>query len=138
MALSNKEDRSVGSLLSDLTRDLTSLFRNELHLARAELNEKLGQVGAGAKTLTAGAIFAFAGALILLQALVIGVDAIIDLFWQQDWVAPLLVGLVALLIGISMLRKGQKNLEPRHLSPNRTTESLRKDGQLVRDHVRSS
>lgn len=137
MALS-KEDRSIGSLLTDLTRDLTSLFRNELHLARAELNEKLGQVGAGAKTLAAGGIFAFAGALILLQALVIGVDAIIDLFWQQNWVAPLLVGLVALLIGISMLRKGQKNLEPRQLSPNRTTESLRKDGQLVRDHVRSS
>lgn len=132
----HKEDRSFGSLLSDLTRDLTALFRNELQLARAEINEKIQLASSGAKSLGVGFIFAFAGALILLQAVVIGVDAIIDLFWQQDWVAPLLVGIVALLIGVSLLRKGQRHLQPRSFTPHRTTESLRKDGQLVREHVK--
>jgi uncharacterized membrane protein YcjF (UPF0283 family) len=136
MAINNKDDRSFGSLLTDLTHDLTALFRNELLLAKAEVREKIHLASNGAKSMAAGGIFAFAGVLILLQALVIGVDAIIDIWWEQDWVAPLLVGLVALLIGIAMLRKGQRNLEPKHLAPHRTTDSLRRDGELVREHVK--
>jgi|HigsolmetaAR203D_1030402.scaffolds.fasta_scaffold00033_79 uncharacterized membrane protein YcjF (UPF0283 family) len=132
----NRDERTVGTLLSDLTHDLTQLFRNELHLAKAEMRGKIEQAGTGMKSMAVGGILAFAGALVLLQAVVIGVDAIIDRWWPQDWVAPLLVGLVVLLIGVSLLRRGQRNLEPRQLAPQRTTESLRRDGQLVREHVK--
>ena len=43
------------------------------------------------------------------------------------WLAALIVGAVAILVGFVMTQSGKKHLEPSHLAPERTMHSLNKD-----------
>ena len=66
------DPRSVPQLLSDVARELTTLFRKEGQLIRAELSEKATQLQVGAGSVLAGAICLLAALMVLLQAVVIG------------------------------------------------------------------
>ncbi len=124
-------ERTLSSLFSELTREMTSLLRHEVALARAEVNEKVSTASSGVMMLAAGALVAFAGLLVLLAALVIGLSYV----WPP-WVAALVVGLFVAIIGIALLVNGRSHLKAKNLKPHRTAESFRHDRQLVREHVR--
>jgi ABC-type nickel/cobalt efflux system permease component RcnA len=129
--IKNNNERTLSSLFSELTREMTSLLRHEVALARAEVNEKVSTASSGLIFLAAGALVAFAGMLVLLAALVIGLSYV----WPP-WVAALVVGLFVTIIGVALLLHGRTNLKATNLKPQRTTQSLRHDRQLVREHVR--
>lgn len=125
-------DKSITTLFSDLARETSDLVRQEVKLAKLELSEKITQVNAGITSLITGGIVVFAGLLVLLQAVVIGVAQLLEPYTDQAWVAPLIVGLVVALIGLAVLQRGRHDLEPRSLAPRRTADSLRRDGEMVR------
>ena len=132
------EDRSLASLFSELTRDLSALVRQELALAQAEIGEKVSQVGSGIASLAAGGMIILTGLFFLVQALVFGVAAILALFLSDEtasWLAPLIVGLIAILIGWSLLSKGRSNLKARNLALSRTAESLHRDREFAGEQV---
>ncbi|ABA58070.1 phage holin family protein [Nitrosococcus oceani] len=133
------ENRSIISLLSELTQEVTTLVRQELELAKAEASEKVSQVGSGIGAVVAGGAVAFGGFLVLLQALVYGLA---DILGEGNisplWIASLIVGVVVLLIGYGLLKKGQSDLKAKHLVPRRTTRSLRKDKNMVKEEVRGN
>ena len=134
-----KDDRSLAALFTGLTRDLSALIRQEIALARAELAEKVGQVRTAVVSLGAGGVVALIGLYFLLQALVFGVAALLGGWLGGQiavWLAPLLVGLLAVLLGWAVLRKGLRNLRTTSLAPRQTARSLRRDAELVREQVR--
>jgi len=122
--------RSVGTLLRELSGEMSTLFRKESALARAELREKLDQVGSGAAEIGAGALLSFAGLLVLLDAAVIGLARVVPL-----WLSALIVGGAVLLIGLVVLARGRSNLRSEKLAPQRTIDSMRRDADLVRDEA---
>lgn len=131
-----KEDRSFTALLSDLTRELATLVRQEVQLTKAELTEKVSQAGSGASSLAVGGAISFAGFLVLLIAAVIGLNEIMEpISRTYPWLSPLIVGLIVLIIGFVLLQKGRSNLKAKNLTLHKTGESLRKDRQFVRDEV---
>lgn len=123
------ESRSLPQLLSDLTHDVTTLVRQEAELARAEISEKLHQLGKGAGEVIAGAICLLAALLVLLQAVVVAL---------ANWIGPgwasLVVGLVVAIIGAILVKMGTSNMSD--LEPERTTRQVRKDANLAREHLR--
>ena len=125
------EERSLSGLFSELTKEMTSLMRHEIALARAEINEKISQAGSGATSLAVGALIAYAGLLVLLAAAVFALATI----WPA-WAAALVVGLIVCILGGVLLAKGRAQLKADNLKPQRTAESLRHDRRLVREHVR--
>jgi len=50
--------------------------------------------------------------------------------------AALIVGVVIALVGVALLAKGKKDLNPSNLTPEHTAAQLRKDGQLVKEQTR--
>ena len=54
-----KEERSIGELMGDVTRDLTVLLRQEVDLAKAELRESASQAGKGAGMLAGAGVAGF-------------------------------------------------------------------------------
>jgi Putative Actinobacterial Holin-X, holin superfamily III len=134
-----KDDRSLAALFTDVRRDLSALVRQEIALARAEALEKVDQARTGAIALGAGGVVALVGLYFLFQALAFGVAALLAR-WLGDeiavWLAPLLVGLLAAVIGGAVLAKGLRNLRNTDLAPRQTAHSLRRDAELVREHVR--
>ena len=65
------DDRSLKELFGNLTHSVTTLFRKEIELARAENSEKMSQAGVDAGAIAGGGVLALAALIVLLQALVI-------------------------------------------------------------------
>lgn len=128
-----KEDRPLGSLLSDLMGDLAELVSKEIQLAKAEASEKVSQLGHGVAALAAGALVAFAGLLVLLDAAVYGLAAALE--DAPLWLSPLIVGVVVLGVGVALLLRGRSSVRPDNLAPKRTVESLRQDAELIREQM---
>jgi hypothetical protein len=131
------ESRSIASLLSDLSHEIITLVRQELQLARAEASEKVSQVQAGIASIAIGAAVTFGGFLIFLEFLVYGLADILSAgSIQHMWLSALIVGILVLIIGFALLKYGQNNLKARHLTPHRTTKSLRRDTELAKEQWR--
>lgn len=126
------DDRSLKDLLADLTESITTLFRQEIQLARAETSEKLTQVGVAIGAIAGGAILALAALIVLLQALVIGLtEAGVPAGW-----ASLIVGVVVAVIAYVLIHKGTNDLKASNLTPSRTVDSLKRDAQVVKEQAR--
>jgi hypothetical protein len=125
------EDRSIGGLFKDVMQELSSLFQNETELAKAEVSEKVSQIGAGVTSLAIAAVVLVAGLIILLLAAVYG----LSLIWPQ-WLAALVVGGAVTLIGIILLLVARSKLRPQNLAPQRTTESIRKDKAVAQEQFK--
>jgi len=106
------------------------LFRQEIALLKAELHEKLGQMGQGAGALGAGALIAFSGWLVLLAAAVLGLATVV-----RPWLAALIVALVVLGIGVALLFFGKSRFDSNTLMPKRTIRSLREDEEWLRERM---
>lgn len=132
---SGATSKPLMGLFSDLWRETSTLVHNEAELAKAELSEKVSQVGTGAAEIAvAGAIF-FAGFLVLLFAAVGAIAMWID-NENAAWLAPLIVGVIVMIIGYILLKRGQSQMKPENLAPERTMQSLRDDANFAREHAR--
>lgn len=125
-----KDEKSIASLVSDLTREITTLFRQEIDLLKAEMSEKIGQTQSGVVSLIIGGAVAYAGLLVLLIAAVLGLSLFMD-----GWLAALLVAVVVLIIGFSMIAKARSNLKARNLMPQKTVAQLKRDQDMARQHT---
>jgi hypothetical protein len=125
------DDRSLKDLLVDLSNSITTLFRKEIQLARAETSEKVTQIGVALGSIAGGAILALAALIVLLQALVIGIaEAGVPAGW-----ASLIVGVIVAVIAYVLIHKGTSDLKASNLAPSRTVDSLKRDAQVAKEQV---
>lgn len=127
--------RSLIGLFSDLWRETSTLVREEAQLARAEISEKVTQVESAAVSLAVGGAILFAGVLVLLFAAVAGLAQVLPPD-SAAWLSPLIVGMIVVVVGAIMLAKGRANLRASSLKPTRTANSLSRDAELARGHLR--
>jgi hypothetical protein len=125
------EDRSLKDLLGDLSGNITTLFRKEIQLVRAETSEKISQVGYALGSIAGGGILALAALIVLLQALVIGItEAGVPAGW-----AALIVGVVVAVIAYVLIHKGTNDLKAGNLAPSRTMESIKRDAHVAKEQM---
>ena len=125
------DDRSLKDLFLDLSNSITTLFRKEIQLVRAETSEKVTQIGVALGSIAGGAILALAALIVLLQALVIGIaEAGVPAGW-----ASLIVGVIVAVIAYILLHKGTSDLKASNLAPSRTVDSLKRDAQVAKEQV---
>src|SRR5690606_18601166 len=88
---SDRNDKPLASLFSDLTRNIVDLVRQEIALARAEVSQKISNAQGGLTELAIGAAILLAGLFIILQAIVNAVAMLLPPN-LAPWLAPLIVG----------------------------------------------
>ncbi|MFC7515996.1 MULTISPECIES: phage holin family protein [Oxalobacteraceae] len=130
----DKSDKSLAALLSDLTRDMVDLVRQEIALARAEMSTKIGSAQAALTSVAIGAAILLAGLFIILLAVVKGVEMILPPS-VAPWLAPLIVGAVVVVIGYVMLKGGSSKLTAENLMPNKTMDSLKRDKIVAQEKM---
>jgi hypothetical protein len=130
-----REGRSLIALFSDLWRETSALVHAEAALAKAEMSEKVSQIGTGVGAIAIGGAIVFAGFIISLLAAVNGLAMLLPPE-HAAWLAPLIVGLAVIIIGFIALASGRHELKASSLAPERTMHSLRQDTELVKEHVR--
>jgi xanthine/uracil permease len=128
-----REEQSLANLFSELTREMTSLVRHEVALAKAEMSEKAQKAKTGATSMAVGGMVVFGSIIVLLFSAVYALAQVLE-----PWLAALIVGLIVLVIGVIMLQKGRNNLKARNLVPQRTMESMREDKSFAKHHIRST
>jgi hypothetical protein len=122
------DDRSLGSLFSELVTETRTLIRQEVDLAKTEMTQKATVAGKNAGKIAAGGVVAFIGSLPLVAALVIGLGHLIGYGW-----AALLVGLVITGIGAFLVMNGIKTMKATSLAPVETKAQLQETKQWLQD-----
>lgn len=125
------DNRSVPGLLGDLVQQLTSLFRQEIQLARVEVQEKAAQAADAGKFIVIGALLLTAALMVFLDAAMYGLAAAgIPMPWSA-----LIVGAVVTVVGYVLLRKGMSSTNGPTLKPEKTTEQLHRDAVTVKEKM---
>jgi hypothetical protein len=128
------ENRSLISLVADLFRETSTLVHQEAELAKAEISEKVSEMGKGIAAIAIGGAILFAGFIVLLLAACNGLAMMLP-EQHAGWLAPLIVGLAVMVLGFIAVGIGKHELSGSNLKPSRTMESLRQNSQLVKEHL---
>ncbi|MGV9769631.1 phage holin family protein [Microbacterium sp. NPDC003461] len=98
---------SLGDLLSEVTGDISALFRKEVELAKAELKQSATQAGAGAGMFAGAGYAAMMAVFFLSVALWWALGVLMGLGWSAVVVALIwaVVALVLFLMGRSRLKQ---------------------------------
>jgi Putative Actinobacterial Holin-X, holin superfamily III len=127
-------ERSLGELFGKLSTELTTLIRQELELARAELTQKGKQVGKGAGLLGGGGVIA----LLAGGALTAAIIAALDLA-MATWLAALIVavvyGAVAAVLALQGKARVQEATPP---VPEQTVDTVKEDVAWAKTRARSA
>ncbi|GGM84688.1 hypothetical protein GCM10012275_64260 [Longimycelium tulufanense] len=126
-------DASTQELVERLKVQLRRLARDEVRLARIEMQRRGRRAGAGAGLLGGAGVLAFYGGAALVTAAVLGLAVV----WAA-WLASLVVGLALLLVAAlaALVGRGQVR-RSMPLVPEQAWDRLRQDIAVVRERARS-
>ena len=127
-----EDSRGLGDLLGDLANQVSTLVRKEIELARVEITSSVGRAGRGAAMAGLGGALLYAGLLVLLAAAVFGlIEAGMD-----PWLAALVVGVAAAVIGGVLTTVGVKQVQTTNMAPTQTAETVRENVEFVKETMK--
>ena len=122
-------EASLGELFAELTREVSTLVRQEVQLAKTEMTQKAGAAARGSAALAVAALLTFVGFQALIAAAIIGLALYVE--W---WLAAVVVGVVLLVAGGILLMSGLAKLKASaDMVPHATIETLKEDAQWMKE-----
>jgi Flp pilus assembly protein TadB len=100
------DNASLGELLGDVTRDLSTLMRQEVELAKAELKQSATKAGKGGGMLAGAGVAGHFVLVFLSLALMFGLGALMPLGW-----AAVIVAVIWGIIAAVLASRGRKELK---------------------------
>ncbi len=125
------EEHSIGDLLTDFSREISTLIRQEMELARIETTRKASILARRSALFTSGLALAFAGLLGLIAAAIYGLGTVLP--W---WASSLIIGGGVFILGLALAQMGRSSLKRADLKPHHTVESLKEDIQWAKRQAR--
>ncbi|GIV96895.1 MAG: hypothetical protein KatS3mg057_1552 [Herpetosiphonaceae bacterium] len=126
-----REDRSLGELFGELSREMTTLVREEVELAKAEMSQKVSRIGMQIGYIAAGGALAYAGLLAIVAAAIVALALILPL-----WLSALLIGLLLAGVGYYLYQRGMSTLKQTELTPRKTIETLKEDKEWAKEQMK--
>jgi Putative Actinobacterial Holin-X, holin superfamily III len=126
-------DRSMPELLKQLSQETTQLVHQELELAKAELQQKGKQAGAGAGMFGGAGAIGLAALGALTACFILALDLI-----MPAWLAALLVAVVYGIVAFVLVKQGQAKLKQATPPvPEQTIETVKEDVEWAKTQMRS-
>src|SRR5215213_2335956 len=116
-----QDERSLGELFAELSRETGVLVRKEVELATTEMTAKARIAAGHASLVAAGGALVHAGLLVLLAALVIALSQL----GVQPWLAALIIAVLTMVVGYVLVNSGLGNLRRTSVKPTQTIETLK-------------
>ena len=127
-------DRPIGELLKELANETTTLVKQELELAKAEMREKGRKAGPGIGMMGAAGVAALLALGALTAFLILVLDGI-----MPNWLAALIVALLWAAVAGALYYMGRERVEEAGTPvPKETAESIKEDVEWVKDQTRSA
>ncbi|HYH92636.1 MAG TPA: phage holin family protein [Candidatus Saccharimonadales bacterium] len=127
----SNDDRSLGRLFGDLSRQLTTLVRQEIDLARTEMSAKAKAAGRDVAMIGAGAALLYAA----LLALLVTVGLVLIELGLAAWLAALIVAVAVGAIGGVLVMRGRDALARQSLAPERTISTVKDDAEWAKEQL---
>ncbi len=125
-------ERSIPELLKQLSTETSTLVKQELDLAKAELTQQGKRAGLGARFIGGGALFGL-GAFGAFTAMLI---ALLGLA-MDTWIAALIVTVVYGAIAGVLAMRGKNKIQEATPPAEQTVETLKEDARWARTQMRS-
>lgn len=109
------EDRKVGELVIDVTERVTILVREEFALAKAELTEKVTNIGRGTVVGIAAGVFVLMALAMIMHAVAWGINDLLGVesaVWAGFAIEALLLLIVAAIAGFVAYKTVMKGTPP--------------------------
>jgi uncharacterized membrane protein YqjE len=123
----DSRDRGLGELVKDLASQTSTLVRQEIQLAQAEVTQKGKLAGKGAGMLTGAGVTALLGLGALTAFLIIVLDSFLAL-----WLAALIMTLLWLAVAAALALSGKKALQAATPPVPQTVETVKEDIQWAK------
>jgi uncharacterized membrane protein YqjE len=129
----DQRDQPIGLLVKELAGQTSTLVRQEIQLAQAEVTSKGKLAGRGAGMLAGAAVAVLLALIALTACLIVALDSAVPL-----WLAALIVTLVWGLIGAVLATRGRRELQ--HATPPvpQTIETVKEDIQWAKTQTGSA
>jgi uncharacterized membrane protein YqjE len=127
------KERSIGELLTQLSQETTTLVRQELELAKAELTEKGKEAGKGAGMFGGAGLLGLLAAGALTACIIAALDTAMPL-----WLAALIVAVVyGAIAGVLALQGRDRVKRATPPVPEQTIDSTKEDVAWAKTRARS-
>jgi uncharacterized membrane protein YqjE len=120
--------RSLSDLLSQMTDQVTSLFRQEVELAKVEVRQEASRAGRAGAKLAAGGVVGLVALLMFAMAAAWGLAEVV-----ATGFAFLIVALVFAVVAGLLIAVGRGQLQTVNPRPEHTIETLKEDKQWLKD-----
>ena len=135
MATNNDlREQSIGDLLKQLSQETTTLVRQELDLAKAEMTEKGKQAGVGAGMFGGAGVAGLLALGALTACLILALDIAMPA-WLAALIVTVLWGAVAGVLALTGKSKVKEATPP---MPEQTVETVKEDVQWAKTQTRSA
>ena len=127
-------DRPVGDLVKQLAGQTSTLVRQEIDLAKAEMSQKATTAGKGAGLLGGAAVVGLLAAGSLTACLILALGEVIP-----DWLAALIVALVMGAIAAVLALQGRNRIRAATPPvPEQTVETVKEDVEWAKTRTSSA
>jgi uncharacterized membrane protein YqjE len=126
-----ESERSLGSIIKDLTADLSNLFRSEIALLKLELKESVTKLGTGGALLGAALFLGLFGLAFLFVTITLGLVAL----GVPAWLSSLIVTVVLLAAAGILAMMGKKKLAGVNFVPSDSIDHIRGDLDALKADV---
>jgi hypothetical protein len=125
------DDRSLGTIVKELTADLSTLFRSEIALLKLEIKDTVGKLGGGAVLFAAAAFLGLFGLGFLFVTAVLGLVAL----GVPAWLSTLIVTII-LFVGAGVCAMmGKKKFAAVQFVPTGSVEQIKTDIETIKNDI---
>ena len=124
---STTETRSLGEIVGDISRDMSTLFKQELDLAKTEMKQEVAKVGKGAGMFGGAGLAGYFTLLFLSVALV----GLLDKWMPYGWAALIVAALWGIAAAVLAMR-GKKEIKEANPQLPTTQQTLKEDVQWAK------
>ena len=126
-------DRPTGELLRDLSDHTTTLVKQEMELAKAELQEKGKQAGLGAGMFGGAGLFGVGAFAALTACLIAALDQVMEI-WLAALVVAVAYAVIAAVLAVTGKQKVKQAVPP---VPEQAKDSVKEDLEWAKTQARS-
>ncbi len=126
-----ERERSLGTIIKELTAEFSNLFRNEIALLKLELKESAAKLSGGAALMSAALFLALIGIAFLFVTITLGLVAL----GVPAWLSALIVTVVLFAAAGVLALMGKKKLESVNFVPSDSIEHIRDDLDALKADV---